>query len=71
MAKPMSKHLNLRGIIQGHADTPLNAQGRIESVLLAEHLKGFSFVEVWSSDLSGTHETAKIVTAHHISLSWL
>ncbi len=47
---------NLRGIIQGHLDTPLNDHGRRESERLAEHLKGVAFTETWTSDLSRARE---------------
>ncbi|OCF34027.1 hypothetical protein I316_04373 [Kwoniella heveanensis BCC8398] len=56
---------NVRGIIQGHKDTPLNDYGREESRRVAERLKNAKIVEAWSSPLSRAQETAEIILQHH------
>ena len=47
---------NVRGIIQGHLDTPLNAHGRVEAGRLADALSGVDFSEAYTSPLSRAHE---------------
>ncbi|WVF70436.1 hypothetical protein IAT40_005226 [Kwoniella sp. CBS 6097] len=56
---------NVRGIIQGHKDTPLNDHGRKESRRVAERLKNVNIVEAWSSPLSRARETAEVILQHH------
>ncbi|KAK8846607.1 hypothetical protein IAR55_005693 [Kwoniella newhampshirensis] len=60
---------NVRGIIQGHKDTPLNDHGRLESSRLAERLRKFEIFEAHSSPLSRARETAEIVLQHHPDLT--
>src|SRR5215469_12100275 len=48
---------------QGHADPPLNATGRAQSVALGESLAGLRIDLVVSSDLRRTSETAELAAA--------
>lgn len=52
---------NVKKILQGHADIPLNEQGRQEAAALKEHFKDIHFTACFSSDLQRAHETACIV----------
>jgi Fructose-2,6-bisphosphatase len=52
---------NCRGIRQGQANIPLNAQGRKQASQLAQELQDFDFTLCFSSPLSRALETAKIV----------
>ena len=52
---------NRTGVIQGHADVPLNDNGRKQVKLLAERLEGVSFSAAYSSDLLRTSESAGII----------
>ncbi len=51
---------NLRHLLQGWVDTPLNRTGRRQARRLAEALSGRTFVGVWSSDLTRAVETARL-----------
>ena len=51
---------NLKRLLQGWVDTPLNQTGRRQSQELAGCLRERSFVEVWSSDLLRAAETARL-----------
>ncbi|ODN96579.1 hypothetical protein L198_04295 [Cryptococcus wingfieldii CBS 7118] len=55
---------NVRGVIQGHKDTPLNDWGRFESKRSAEALKKYQITEAYTSPLSRASETAQIALAH-------
>jgi broad specificity phosphatase PhoE len=46
---------------QGHADMPLNDQGRRQARALADRLEPVSIAAIYSSDLRRAHETASIV----------
>lgn len=52
---------NRDGRFQGHADPPLNDEGRRQSKLLAEQLSTDGIAAVYSSDLRRAAETAHIV----------
>jgi broad specificity phosphatase PhoE len=52
---------NAQGRIQGHSDIPLSANGRLQAQSLARRLSNVSFAVAYASDLSRTHETARII----------
>ncbi|KAK4685885.1 hypothetical protein P7C73_g4250, partial [Tremellales sp. Uapishka_1] len=56
---------NVRGIIQGQMDTPLNDHGRREAALVAHALRDVPFTEAWTSSLSRAAETAQIIMQYH------
>lgn len=54
---------NLKGLIQGHTDIPLNETGRQQALELAAAVKdkGISINRIYSSDMKRARETAEIV----------
>jgi broad specificity phosphatase PhoE len=52
---------NVTGKFQGHTDTPLSHEGRLQAQALAKYLKKAKVDLVYSSPLSRALETAKIV----------
>ncbi|QNM05670.1 histidine phosphatase family protein [Qiania dongpingensis] len=52
---------NVRGIMQGQTDIPLNAAGRSQAESLAESLKALPIKALYSSPLSRALETAQIL----------
>jgi broad specificity phosphatase PhoE len=54
---------NAAGRWQGHTDVPLNANGRVQALSVAEALRSAGLSGVVSSDLSRARETAQIVGA--------
>ena len=56
---------NLEHRVQGHTDVPLNAAGRDQARVLAEHLATASLVAVYASDLVRARDTAVIVAEGH------
>lgn len=52
---------NVRKIIQGHSDIPLNTEGQEQARVLAESLKNVHFDKIISSDLVRAKRTAEIV----------
>ena len=52
---------NRDGIWQGHGDPPLNALGRQQAAMLADHLREMQIDILYSSDLRRASETAEIV----------
>jgi broad specificity phosphatase PhoE len=51
---------NMTGKFQGHTDTPLSEEGRMQAQALAKHLKRAKVDRVYSSPLSRAVETAQI-----------
>lgn len=54
---------NVRGILQGWFDIPINEQGRRQAHQLAAAFAGAGFTAVWSSPLMRARETAEIVSS--------
>ena len=52
---------NVRGIVQGQSDTPLTERGIASTLKKAKKIKQFPFDAVFSSDLSRTVETLKLI----------
>lgn len=52
---------NIRGILQGWSDVPINDQGRHQARGLAHAFAGAGFDAVWSSPLVRARETAEII----------
>lgn len=54
---------NLKGLIQGHTDIPLNETGKQQAYELAAAIKdkGISINRIYSSDMKRARETAEIV----------
>ena len=52
---------NRLGRWQGHADPPLNEQGRRQAAELAERLAGDGIAAIYSSDLARASQTARVV----------
>jgi broad specificity phosphatase PhoE len=63
MARHGETDWNAEGRWQGHTDVPLNANGRVQAVTVAEALRGTGLSGLVSSDLSRAHETARIIAA--------
>jgi len=51
---------NREGKIQGHTDTPLSDEGRVQAASLGRALKGVDIAAVYASDLSRAVETARL-----------
>lgn len=54
---------NRQGRIQGHLDSPLNAEGMAQAGRLADRLRSESFDAIVSSDLGRARSTAEIIAA--------
>jgi broad specificity phosphatase PhoE len=54
---------NVRGILQGWFDVPINEQGRRQAHALAAAFAGAGFTALWSSPLVRARETAGIIAA--------
>ena len=54
---------NAQGRLQGHADVGLSEKGQRQAEAVARRLDGVSFHAAYSSDLSRTAETARIILA--------
>ncbi len=60
---------NLQGILQGQFDTELNPLGIRQAELVAERLKKEHFDLIFSSDLSRTMNTARLIAEpHHLPI---
>ena len=57
--------LNLRRIMQGRIDAPLNEQGRRQAELIAERLKATKIGAIYTSPLRRALDTARNIAAHH------
>ena len=57
------------GVLHGHVDVPLTAQGRAEAEALARGLAGEPLAAVYCSDLCRARETAEILARRHDGLS--
>jgi len=53
---------NVKKIIQGHEDIPLNKKGETQAIELAKKLRHIKFDAVFSSDLIRAKRTAEIIT---------
>merc|ERR1711973_978864 len=60
---------NAQGLLQGITDIPLNTNGKRQARLAGLWLKGQSYDTVYSSPLSRTLDTAKILMEH--SMVWI
>lgn len=58
---------NRAGIIMGHLDIPLNANGKDQAIALAEELKPLQPTLIYSSDLSRARQTAEIIATRFYS----
>lgn len=56
---------NVKGLVQGHSDIPLNEKGRWQAKELAKKLSSVKFAAGFSSDLIRAKETAEIITVKH------
>jgi broad specificity phosphatase PhoE len=56
---------NVKNLVQGHTDIPLNKNGEIQAKNLAKKLKRIKFAAVFSSDLLRAKRTAEIIAAEH------
>ncbi|KAH9945810.1 phosphoglycerate mutase-like protein [Epithele typhae] len=56
---------NLRGIVQGHLDTALNATGVAQARLAADALADVPFSAAYCSDLQRARKTAQIILGDH------
>lgn len=55
---------NQGGYIQGHLDTPLNDEGRVQAAAAAARLTSEGATALYSSDLLRVYETAQIIARH-------
>ncbi len=56
---------NVKGLVQGHTDSPLTMEGLNQANNLAKELKHIKFDAVFSSDLLRAKKTAEIVALEH------
>ncbi len=54
---------NVKKLIQGHKDIPLNEKGKIQARKLADELKAIKFDTIYSSDLKRASETAGLIAS--------
>jgi len=55
---------NRGGYIQGHLDTPLNREGRVQAEAAGVRLAAAGATAIYSSDLLRVYETAQIIARH-------
>ena len=56
---------NVKRLIQGHRDIPLNEKGKVQARKLAAELKGIHFDAIYSSDLKRASQTAELIGRQH------
>jgi len=56
---------NVKGLVQGHSDIPLNDKGRWQAKELSKKLSHVKFAAGFSSDLVRAKETAEIIALKH------
>lgn len=56
---------NIKGLIQGHTDSPLTLEGQKQASSLAKEFKTRKFDAVFSSDLLRAKRTAEIIALEH------
>lgn len=56
---------NVKNLVQGHSDIPLNKNGEKQAKQLAKKLKRIKFSAVFSSDLLRAKKTAEIIAVEH------
>jgi probable phosphoglycerate mutase len=56
---------NVEGRLQGHADRPLNANGRAQAASIAERLATVPLAGIYASDLDRTMTTAREIASYH------
>jgi len=56
---------NLKRVLQGQSDGPLNATGLQQAETLARHLKDSAIDQIFSSPLRRAQETAAAIALHH------
>lgn len=56
---------NVKGLVQGHTDSPLTSEGIAQAANLARELKKIKFDAAYSSDLMRAKRTAEIVALEH------
>lgn len=56
---------NIENRYQGHADTLLSDNGRLQAACLGKHLSRIKIDAIYSSDLSRARETAESIAAYH------
>src|SRR3990172_8408752 len=52
---------NIKGVMQGHSDSPLTKTGEKQAHQIAEELKEIHFDEIFSSDALRAKRTAEII----------
>jgi len=52
---------NIKGVLQGWIDIPVNDLGRRQAIDLADSVQSAGFEAIWSSPLVRAHETAEII----------
>ncbi len=53
---------NVKKLMQGHTDIPLNKEGELQAQKMAKKLRRIHFTTVYSSDLLRAKQTAEIIT---------
>lgn len=56
---------NKKKRLQGHSDIPLNEEGRLQAVTLAETLQNEPLDAIFSSDLQRARQTANEIARYH------
>ena len=56
---------NIERRLQGHTDTPLNAEGLAQAEKVAKRLSSEKVDAIYTSDLSRAFKTAEAINQHH------